>query len=243
MDPLIELLTEQLGEEQAKTIVEKMEAYKTKITEEVNAEFETRVAEGVAEKTIVLEAEYLEKLDTAKKEAEEALTTETQTYEKRLAQRVKAVLEDAAESHGDRLAQVFEQNEAREGTRLFEQLEQVFDKARQEISETQQASPDEVKILKKQVATLEGALDTANKRIMTERARANVAESNLEQIKEQADGGAQVVVEEEGGQGQGAAQGEDNDDPTVTVSEGDDGQGDGKHSPGMQRMRKLAGIA
>lgn len=249
MDELLEkigaMLTESTGEEQSTQIVEAMTKFQEKAKADAIKEAEegiqARVDEAVQEKTIALEADYLQKLDDAKAEADKAVQEDVKTYEGRLAQRVKSVLEDAVEQHGDRLVRVAEEAEAKEGSKLFESMEAVFDKHKREISEAAQANPEEVDSLKKQVATLEGEVAKANKLVLDARARANVAEQNLQTLREQADEGANVVVEDaEPNKGTPAAH--------VTEDEGGNGNGDNpvnenkQYSPAMQRMRKLASI-
>lgn len=255
MDELIDQIKQQLAgnninESEVDTIGDLLTKFKTQaITEaEVTAKanLSTLIEEGVKEKTIVLEAQHLEALEKDREQAKLALESEMKETTKALGGRVKMLVERALATHGDRLLQIEESKMTESGKTLLEQINEVVGKVKQEISESQQADPAEIKALKERVAVLENEKAEAKKRMIHEQARANVAETSLKTLRESIDEGLTVTITEndqgtEGGKTQVAEEGHKDSRtpvqaaaPAQPITE--------NYNPEMQHMRRLAGI-
>lgn len=239
MEKLLKLLTESVGEDEAKKITESLETYKKGLESSV----QKKIAEGVKEQKIVLEADYLQKLETAKTEADKSLKKEVTVYEKQLAARVKAVLEQAVDAHGQRLASIEEAASAKKGSALLQEVEALVNKARAEINEKATVKPEDYQKVLADNKTLKEALEASKKMVFEQKARANVAEGELKSIRESLETEISVTVETEELKGKPAAI----EHPDVTgkqqvnesvVTENEKP----RFSPEMARMRRMAGL-
>lgn len=238
------LLTETIGADESTKVVESLEAFYTKTVAEAEAGKKGAITEAVKAEKIKLEASYLEKLEEAKTVGEKTIKEELTKYEKQLAERVKGVLTTAIDSHGDRILRVAEQTEAKRGSALLEEVEKLITKGKAEITEGVKADPKEIEALKAKVTTLEGEVATHKKAVLEQRARANVAESTVKELRESLETSLQVTVEETADTKGKPANEEHRDSKGAeqVITEGDQGGKSTAFSPQMQRMRKLAGI-
>ena len=244
LEEIKKLLTEAVGADQATKVTESLEKFQTTVTEEAQAGVKNLVAEGVKAERIKLEADYLGKLEAAKEAGDKTIREEVTKYEKQLAERVKHLLIQAIDSHGDRLARIAEQTEAKRGTALLEEVEKIITKGKAELAETTKADPKALEAVKGEVKDLKEALAAAKKEVLEHKARANVAEQSSKELQESLEASINVVVEEtEVTKTKPAGeehQDSKNQDEVITEGEGDDAKP--KFTPEMQRLRKLAGI-
>lgn len=243
MDPieaLKKLLSESVGADQTNKIVESLNAYKEKLEGGVKA----LVAEGVKAEKIKLEADYLQKLEEAKAEADKSVKAELTVYEKQLAARVKTVLEQAVDAHGDRLARIEEAASAKRGSALLSEVEALVSKAKAEITEKTQVKPEDLKKLQEENKQLKESLEAAKKETIQQKARANVAEGELKTVREALETSIAVTVTEtETTKGKPAAEEHPDTTGKQQVTEDDKGgKPAGTFTPEMARMRKLAGL-
>ena len=145
LEEIKKLLTEAVGADQATKVTESLEKFQKTVTEEAQAGVKNLVAEGVKAERIKLEADYLGKLESAKEAGDKTIREEVTKYEKQLAERVKHLLIQAIDSHGDRLARIAEQTEAKRGTALLEEVEKIITKGKAELAETTKADPKALK--------------------------------------------------------------------------------------------------
>lgn len=244
LELLKKTITEAVGADEATKVVESLTTYRKSLEDGIAAQ----VTEGVKAEKIKLEADYLQKLEESKTEADKKVKAELVVYEKQLAARVKMVLEKALDSHGDRLAKIQEETSAKRGSVLLQEVEALVTKAKAEITETTKAAdPAEIKKLQDEVASLKEAVAAEKKVSLEARARANVAEQEAKTLKESLDSTLSVVVEETTPTKTKPA-GEEHPDVTGKqqvnpVNEGDKGgQQKPAFSASMERMRALAGI-
>lgn len=239
---LKKLLTESIGADESTKVVESLEAFEQKCLTEAEASKKAAIAEAVKTERVKLEANYLEKLEEAKEAGDKTIKEELTKYEKQLAERCKHILIQGLDSHGDRLARIAEQTEAKRGSALLEEVEKMIAQGKKEISEGAKADPKEIESLKAKVATLEEQVKAEKKNTLEQKARANVAEETVKELKESLETSLQVTVEETAPTKTGNANEEHKDSKGETpITEGDQG-GAKKFSPQMERMRKLAGI-
>lgn len=237
------MLTESAGEEVAIKVVESLDKIKTQLTTEAKVAAEAGVAQRITEavnaKEIELEAGYLKKVDTIKAELTEQTKVETGTFETQLAARTKTVLEQGLKEHGDRLATIEEAHAVKAGSTLLEQIEAVVGKAKTEITESNKADPTEIVALKAKLTEAETKLKDAEKKLLGERARGNVAEKNLKELRESLEQSVTVTVEAGDTKSKPAGEVEN-----AAITESANGGNDAgkKFSPEMERMRKAAGI-
>lgn len=239
MEKLLKLLTETIGEDEAKKITESLETYKKGLESSV----QKKIAEGIKEKTIVLEADYLQKLETAKEEADKSLKKEVTVYEKQLASRVKSVLEQAIDAHGNRLASIEEAASAKRGSALLQEVEALVSKARAEINEKVTVKPEDYQKVLADNKALKEALEASKKSVLEHKARANVAESELKNIRESLETNISVTVETEDLKGTPAAIEHPDVSGKQQVNESvikEDQKP--RYSPEMARMRRMAGL-
>ena len=244
MDPLEALkkaLNEALNEEQTKPILESLATYKTKVENDAKA----AIVEAVQEQKVKLETDYLAKLEAAKQAGDNKIREEVNKFEKQLAGRVKTILESALNSHGDRLVRIAEQTEAKRGTALLTEVENLVSKAKAEITESVKVDPKEVEKLKGQIKTLNETVSTKDKLILEHKARANVAEGTVRELRESLDTSLTVTVTESEKTLTKPA-GEQHPDSTnaqpIVEDENGGGSQQPKWSPAMERMRKRAGV-
>jgi hypothetical protein len=241
---LKKLLTETIGADESTKVVESLEAFYTKTLTEAEAGKKAAITEAVKAERIKLEASYLEKLEEAKTVGDKTIKEELTKYEKLLAERVKNLLVAAIDSHGDRLARIAEQTEAKRGSALLEEVEKLITKGKAEISEGAKADPKEITDLKSKVAALEEQIKSEKKKVLEQTARANVAEGTVKELRESLETSLQVTVEETADT-KGKPANEEHKDSTgegdKVINEGENG-GKPAFSPQMLRMRKLAGI-
>jgi hypothetical protein len=241
LEILKKTITEAVGADEAAKVVESLSAYRKTLEDGITAQ----VTEGVKAEKIKLEADYLQKLEESKTEADKKVKAELTVYEKQLAARVKMVLEKSLDAHGDRLAKIQEETSAKRGSLLLQEVESLVTKAKAEITETAKAAdPKELTALKTEVASLKEAIAAEKKVALEARARANVAEQEAKALKESLDSTLNVVVEDI--------------EPTKTKPAGEEHhdvtgkkedpvvEGTGSQKPAfsasMERMRALAGI-
>ena len=255
MDETIDQIKQQLAgnninESEVDTIGDLLTKFKAKAITEAEgtakANLSDLIEEGVKEKTITLEAQHLEALEKDREQAKLALESEMKETTKALAGRVKMLVERALTTHGDRLLQIEESKMTESGKTLLEQIGEVVGKVKQEISESQQADPEEIKALKDRVAVLENEKADAKKRMIHEQARANVAETSLRTLRESIDEGLTVTITEddegrESGKTQVAEEAH-NDSATKVVNGQPAKPITENYNSEMQRMRRLAGI-
>lgn len=215
----------------------------TEAEEKAKGSLTTLIEEAVKERTIALEAQHLEALEQDREKARLAIESEMKETTTALAGRVKRVLEQALETHGDRLLKIEESRQTETGKTLLEQITEVVGKAKQEITEAAAADPEEVKALKERVALLESEKADLKKRMIHEQARANVAETSLKTLRESIDSSLEVVIENEDDVERGKTQVAEEvahdsasaaTKPTKPINE--------NITPEMERMRRLAGI-
>lgn len=246
LDAIKKLLTETVGADEAAKVSESLDKFQKNVITEAEKSVKAKIDEGVKAEKIKLEAKYLAKLDEAKATGDKQIKEEIAKYEKQLAERVKALLVQAVDSHGDRLARIAEQTEAKRGSALLEEVEKMIAKGKAEISEGQKADPKEVLKLKAEIATLKESEAAAKKAALEAKARANVAEQTTKELRESLETSIQVSVNETE-ETKSTPAGEGKGDPKAIV-ENEDGK-DGKainegqkYTPDMARMRKLAGL-
>jgi hypothetical protein len=241
---LKKLLTETIGADESTKVVESLEAFYTKTVAEAEASKKGAITEAVKAEKIKLEASYLEKLEEAKEAGDKTIKEELTKYEKLLAERVKGLLVSAIDSHGDRLARIAEQTEAKRGSALLEEVEKLITKGKAEITEGAKVDPKEVTDLKTKVAALEEQIKGEKKKVLEQTARANVAEGTVKELRESLETSLQVTVEETAPT-KGTSANEEHLDSTgkgeKVIAEGEQGTQKG-FSPQMERMRRLAGI-
>ena len=246
MDPLLAIkaaLTESLGADAATPVVESLQKYK----DTLEAGVKDQITEGVKEAKVKLEADYLQKLEESKTKADEQIKSELGKYEKLLAERTKAILERAIDSHGDRLAKIQEDMSTKRGSVLLQEVEALVVKAKAEITEqTKTIKPEDHQKLQDEVKALKESLETAKKAALEAKARANVAEQESKELKESLEGSLKVIVEETEPTKTIPAAEEHHDstgkDPNAAITEGVK-EGDTKFTPTMLHMRRLAGIS
>ncbi len=236
-------ITEAVGADEANGIVESLVKYRTELEAGVTA----KITEGVKEAKVKLEAEYLGKLEAAKVETDKQVKEELTAYEKKLATRVKAVLEKSLDSHGDRLAKIQEDTAAKRGSVLLQEVEALVTKARTEITEQTKvvANPEEVTKLQAEVKALKESAEASKKAVLEAKARANVAEQETKELRESLEASLNVVVEETEPAKTKPA-GEEHHDSTgippsdAPITESQNQQP--KYTPEMAHMRRMAGI-
>ena len=238
-----------LGEEAAEQILDSFDKFKAQLEEGTQA----KIDEGVKAVRIEIEAGNIKKLEEQKAEAETKLEEELATYEKRLAERVKSVVEAYLTDHGYRVLRVVEASEAKKGSALLEEIGEYVTQAKLEIAETT-ADPEEVKALKETVAEQKAEIQKLNEQHTHQEARANVAEQEILTLKEAVvvDQPVSVVVEDENKPVQ--PDNSDSEPAKTTPAEQDhpDSQpisdepiveNEGPEmTPTMKRMRQMAGI-
>lgn len=238
LDAIKKLITETVGADEATKVTESLEKFQKTVTEGAQAKVKDLVSEGVKEAKIKLEADYLGKLDAAKSAGDKTIKEEIAKYEKQLAERVKHLLVQAIDTHGDRLTKIAEMTEAKRGTALLEEVEKLITKGKAELTEATKADPKALTDAQAKIKQLEEQVAAAKKEVLEHRARANVAEQSVKDLRESLESSIQVVVEDtEPTQTKPA--GEEKAAET-SINEGEDSKP--KHSPEMERMRKLAGI-
>lgn len=246
VETIKKLLTESAGAETANKVIESLDKLKVQLTTEAKAEadkgLKAKIEEAVNAKQIELEAGYLTKVDALKKELTEQAKTETGTFQTQLAARVKTVLEAGVREHGERLTKIEESQQVKAGSALLEQIQLVVHKAKDEITEAQKQDPEEVATLKAKITEMEVKLKDLDKKLIGEKARGNVAEKNLKELRESLEQSVTVTVEAEDGKTTPAA--EQHPDSKPVVAEGANGNAnpDDKYTPEMRRMRQLAGV-
>ncbi len=242
---LKKLLTETMGADESTKVVESLEQFHTKVLTEAEVTKKAAIVEAVKAEKIKLEASYLEKLEEAKDAGNKTIKEELTKYEKQLAERVKHVLTQGLDTHGDRLARIAEQTEAKRGSALLEEVEKLITKGKAEISETTKADPKEIETLKAKVVSLEEAVKAEKKKILEQTARANVAEGTVKELRESLETSLQVTVEETN-ETKGKPANEEHIDSIPGKAEKLLTEGDTvdkpKFSREMARMRQLAGI-
>lgn len=201
------------------------------------------IEEGVKERTITLEAEHLEALEKDREQAKLALESEMKETTKALASRVKLVIEKALATHGDRILAIEESRQTQTGKTILEEIETMVGKVKQEINESQQADPEEIKSLKERIAVLENEKAEAKKRMIHEQARANVAENSLKTLRESIEEGLTVTITEsdDGRESGKSTIAEEDHNDSKTQQQQQQPVNESIH-PEMQRMRRLAGI-
>lgn len=212
--------------------------------EEAQASVNAQIEEGVKERTIVLEAEHLKSLDEDRSKSKLALEGEMKELVGSLAKRVKVVVENGLQVHGDRLVAIAEAEQADAGKGILDQITEMVTAAQANITESQAADPAEVTALKQQVAVLENEKKELQQSVFREQARGNVAETSLKTLRESLDESLSVVVEDTSAEPTKApaAQDEHKDSqPAGTVTE-DDADSKPPISEDMRHMQKLAGI-
>jgi hypothetical protein len=240
------LLTETVGADEAAKVVESLETFQKQTKADAEKGVKALVEEQVKAEKIRLEAKSLAKLEEAKAAGDKTIKEEIAKYERQLAERVKALLVQAIDSHGDRLARISEQTEAKRGSALLEEVEKLIAKGKSEITEATKVDPKEVAKLKAEVATLKESEAKLKKDALEQKARANVAEQSVKELRESLETSLQVSVTETE-ETKGKPAGEDKGDKKTIIKEdgsedgADKGKG-GEFSPEMARMRKLAGI-
>ena len=240
------LLTETVGADESAKIVTSLETFQKTVTENAEKGVKAKIDEAVKAEKIRLEAISLTKLEEAKATGNKQIKEEVTKFEKQLAERVKTLFVQATDAHGDRLARIAEQTEAKRGSALLEEVEKLITKGKAEITEGQKTDPKEVAALKDQVAKLTESEAKAKKDLLEQKARANVAEETVKELRESLETSLQVVVDEDekGEAKSGKPAGESQGDPKAIVEgEGAKPEGDApKYSPELERMRRLAGI-
>jgi hypothetical protein len=235
------LITETVGADEATKVVESLEKFQKTVTEEAKKGNKALIEEAVKAEKIKLEAKSLAKLEEAKAAGDKMIKEEIAKYEKQLAERVKTLLVQAIDSHGDRLARIAEQTEAKRGSALLEEVEKMIAKGKAEITENAKTDPKEVAALKKEVAALKESEANAKKALLEQKARANVAEQTVKDLRENLETSLQVSVEEGEKTKTEPAGEEKTKEEAAAINEEDQGKPAG-FSPEMARMRKLAGI-
>lgn len=240
LDSIKKLLTETVGADEATKVVESLTAWEAKVKADAATGLKAKIDEGVKEAKVKLETEYLGKLEEAKAAGDKAIKEEMVKYEKLLAERVKLLMTQAVDAHGDRLAKIAEETAVKRGSKLLEEVSKITEAARAEIAEQTKVKPEDLAALKKENEALKEEVKTAKQQVLEHKARANVAESEVSTLRESLEGSIQVVVEET--------------EPTATkpaAEEHRDSQNkplvsEGATKPAMStemaRMRKLAGI-
>ena len=248
MDPIEELkklLTESVGDDESTKIVESLENYKKKVQEDADASVDAKVQEAIKDEKVKLEESYITQLEEDKTKSAEAVKQEITVFEQRLAKRVKTMLEQALDRHGDRLFTLEEQAQSAQAKSLVEQLEGMLASAKGTVAEGADGGDIKtVKELKDRVKVLEGEVEKHKKDAIRARARANVAESEVKELKESIDTGISVTIDE-GEQEQRIAESQagghkDSKGGKTNIHEGSDGNRN--FSPEMKRMRQIAGI-
>jgi hypothetical protein len=243
LEAIKKLLTETIGADESTKVVESLEKFQKTVTEEAQAKVAGLVTEQVKAERIKLEATYLAKIEEAQATGEKTIAEEIAKYERLLADRVKARLTEALDSHGDRLARIAEQTEAKRGTALLSEVEALIAKGKSEITEGAKADPKEVAALKAENASLKESVKAAQKKALEHQARANVAEQTVKDLKESLETSIQVsITEDEQGKTKAKPAAEEHPDATgkTTITENEGGKQE--YSPEMARMRRLAGI-
>lgn len=242
------LLTETVGADEATKVVESLETFQKNAITEAEKSAKAKIDETVKAEKIKLEAKSLAKLEEAKAAGDKQIKEEIAKYERQLAERVKVLLVQAIDSHGDRLARIAEQTEAKRGSALLEEVEKLIAKGKAEITEATKVDPKEVAKLKAEVATLKESEAKLKKDALEQKARANVAEQSVKELRESLETSVQVNVDEsETERTKTTPAGEDKGDKKTIIKEdgSEEGADKGKgseFSPEMARMRRLAGI-
>lgn len=234
------LLTETVGADESAKIVTSLETFQKTVTEEAKKGSKALIEEAVKAEKIKLEAKSLAKLEEAKAAGDKTIKEEIAKYEKQLAERVKSLLVQAIDSHGDRLARIAEQTEAKRGSALLEEVEKMIAKGKAEITESAKTDPKEVAKLKAELAAVKESESAAKKALLEQKARANVAEQTVKDLRESLETSIQVSVDE-GEKTATKPAGEEKTEETAPINENEEGKPAG-FSPEMARMRKLAGI-
>lgn len=234
------LLTETVGADESAKIVTSLETFQKTVTEEAKKGSKALIEEAVKAEKIKLEAKSLAKLEEAKAAGDKTIKEEIAKYEKQLAERVKSLLVQAIDSHGDRLARIAEQTEAKRGSALLEEVEKMIAKGKAEITESAKTDPKEVAKLKAELAAVKESEAAAKKALLEQKARANVAEQTVKDLRESLETSIQVSVDE-GEKTATKPAGEEKTEETAPINENEEGKPAG-FSPEMARMRKLAGI-
>lgn len=245
-----QLAANNVNESEVDAIGELLVQYKDKVVTEAKTEadasLETLIEEGVKERTITLEAQHIEALEKDRENAKLALESEMRETTKTLAGRVKRIVESALKTHGDRIVQIEESRQTDTGKTILEQIQEVVGKAQKEISESQQADPEEMKSLKERIAVLETETSESKKRMIHEQARANVAETSLKVLRESIDEGLSVTVVEDKKDKEPAktviAEADHPDSKATVIEEGVSPAASKRYTPEMEHMRRLAGI-
>jgi len=241
LEAIKKLLTETVGADESAKIVTSLETFQKTVTEEAKKGSKALIEEAVKAEKIKLEAKSLAKLEEAKAAGDKTIKEEIAKYEKQLAERVKALLVQAIDSHGDRLARIAEQTEAKRGSALLEEVEKMIAKGKAEITEGQKTDPKEVAKLKAELAAVKESEAAAKKALLEQKARANVAEQTVKDLRESLETSIQVSVTETE-QTQTKPAGEEKTAETAPINENENGTQTSGFSPEMARMRKLAGI-
>jgi hypothetical protein len=241
LEAIKKLLTETVGADESAKIVTSLETFQKTVTEEAKKGNKALIEEAVKAEKIKLEAKSLAKLEEAKVAGDKMIKEEIAKYEKQLAERVKTLLVQAIDSHGDRLARIAEQTEAKRGSALLEEVEKMIAKGKAEITEGQKTDPKEVAALKAQVTALKESEAAAKKALLEQKARANVAEQTVKDLRESLETSIQVSVTETEETATKPA-GEEKTAETAPIVENENGTQTSGFSPEMARMRKLAGI-
>jgi hypothetical protein len=234
------MLTETVGADEATKVVESLEKFQKTVTEEAEKGVKAKIDEAVKAEKVKLEMASITKLEEAKAAGNKQIKEEITKYEKQLAERVKALLVQAIDAHGDRLARISEQTEAKRGSALLEEVEKLITKGKAEITEGQKTDPKEVATLKAELAAVKESEAAAKKALLEQKARANVAEQSVKELRESLETSIQVSVTETE-ETKTKPAGEEKTAETAPINEGEDGKPAG-FSPEMARMRKLAGI-
>lgn len=240
LEAIKKLLTETVGADESAKVVESLEKFQKTVTEEAKKGNKALIEEAVKAEKIKLEAKSLAKLEEAKAAGDKTIKEEIAKYEKQLAERVKSLLVQAIDSHGDRLARIAEQTEAKRGSALLEEVEKMIAKGKAEITEGQKTDPKEVAKLKAELAAVKESEAAVKKALLEQKARANVAEQTVKDLRESLETSLQVSVDE-GEQTATKPAGEEKANETSPINENEGGTQAG-FSPEMARMRKLAGI-
>lgn len=241
------LLESGMSEDQAESILESFDKYQKSLEDGVQA----RIDEGVKKARVDLEAAKLKEINEHKAEAEKRLEEELKVFESQLAQRVRGLVESSLVEHGDRCATILEQSEAKKGSALFEEISTYVNEAKREIQEQAGVDPKEIASLKRTIAEQKAALIEKEKKLLHETARANVAEGDLQILREsvESNSNVSVVIEEVEAEPSksGVPAGEQHEDSKTPITEGQSGggrdaNGDKVITEDMARMRKMAGI-
>jgi chromosome segregation ATPase len=240
LDSIKKLLTETVGADEATKVVESLTKWEAKVKADAEIGIKAKIEEGIKEAKVKLETEYLTKLEEAKTTGDKAIKEEMVKYEKLLAERVKLLLTQAVDAHGDRLAKIAEETAVKRGSKLLEEVTKVTEAARAEIAEQNKVKPEDLAALKKENEALKEEVKAAKKQVLEHKARANVAESEIKSLRESLEGSIEVLVEDtEPTKAKPAAEENPNSQNRQPVNE------DARkpsHTPEMARMRRLAGL-